>query len=141
MSILTWLFQLCHILIIKVVTICLLPSIHILIPNISRIELHIYLTKLFLPVNIILVHLCDTTHTAITVSIYISQRIGNYLLPLLPGRILDKISRHKNLLIIKLAPTLLDNIHAKQYVQAVLKATDLQRLPADVKAAAPLSRL
>ena len=78
MSILTWLFQLCHILIIKVVTICLLPSIHILIPNISRIELHIYLTKLFLPVNIILVHLCDTAHASIAVSIYISQRIGNY---------------------------------------------------------------
>ena len=141
MSILTWLFQLCNILIIKVVTICLLPSIHILIPDISRIELHIYLTKLFLPVNIILVHLCDTAHASIAVSIYISQRIGNYLLSFFPSCVLDKISRHKNLLIIKLAPTLLDNIHAKQYVQAVMKATDLQRLPADVKAAAPLSRL
>lgn len=141
MSILTWLSQLCNIHIIKVVTICSLPSIHILIPDISRIELHIDLTELLLPINIILVHLCDTAHASIAVSIYISQRIGNYLLPLLPGRILDKISRHKNLLIIKLAPTLLDNIHAKQYVQAVMKATDLQRLPADVKAAAPLSRL
>lgn len=29
----------------------------------------------------------------------------------------------------------------KTYIQTIVKATDLQRLPADVKAAAPLSRL
>lgn len=95
MSILTWLSQLCNIHIIKVVTICSLPSIHILIPDISRIELHIDLTELLLPINIILVHLCDTAHASIAVSIYISQRIGNYLLSFFPSCVLYKKTCHR----------------------------------------------
>ena len=131
MFILTWLSHLCHIHIIKVVTICSLPSIHILIPDISRIELHIDLTELLLPINIILVHLCDTTHASVTISIYISRSCLVVSLIRYP----DIIKPPNN----KISTDIFRQYTRKQYVQAIMKATDLQRLPADVKAAAPLS--
>ena len=94
MSILTWLSQLCNIHIIKVVTICSLPSINILIPDISRIELHIDLTDLFLSVNIILIHIRKPRHTSITVRGNISKRFLHDLFTFLFCCIFDQISWH-----------------------------------------------